>query len=478
MLTKDQICQKFLDNPEINPEKGTRLRRNMGPFNGYVDLCRELGYNDEVDILLGLKQEEIKEEIKIEYPEYAVYKINDPKTLLAILKPRLKEVVYTHSGMLTFKFNVKNKLPYAAITNVIVNNKNLVTIPYNKDDSVEDISYLIKEIINIPEYEIKDIDYTEYPIYTGKYSRYEHIEKSLKETITCQTHKDIRLDMASKGTEWYNTFLSSLRKGSDSFKEGEVILGKNDEYIITSSLEFNEILNDIDNCGKIYYMINTSKHIGKIFELAEAGHAMAIVIDPALKLLEIYDPNGLTPDTKHVYFWANKLIEYLNNYGIKLHRKMNIDEPYCPQSVTEYVTNEGQCLIWSYWYIWLRINNPEIPSEVIRVYMAKLSPSKAFDRISRIASKIIDVEEKTEAVYSITGPRKIIMLRKIIDKEVIYTPYGVEYLKLDKNNLPSYHDSLYITDIKNKGKFVSIAYQKGRSEDEINRLIKEKLRLY
>lgn len=57
MLTKEQICRKFLDNPKINPEKGTGLRRNYGPFNSYIKMCRELGYHDEVDEILGIKKE-------------------------------------------------------------------------------------------------------------------------------------------------------------------------------------------------------------------------------------------------------------------------------------------------------------------------------------------------------------------------------------------------------------------------------------
>jgi hypothetical protein len=104
-----------------------------------------------------------------------------------------------------------------------------------------------------------------------------------------------------------------------------------------------------------------------------------------------------------------------------------------------------------------------------------MSPDEAFDRVRRIASKIITTDEKVESVYALRGPRKIIMLRKLVSKEVIYTPYGVEYLKLNKNKLPSYYESFYITDVQRKNEFVSIPYLKGRSEDEINQLINEKL---
>lgn len=91
-----------------------------------------------------------------------------------------------------------------------------------------------------------------------------------------------------------------------------------------------------------------------------------------------------------------------------------------------------------------------------------------------INSPSITGNEKIEAIYSITGPRKILMLRKLINKEAIYTPYGVQYLKLNVNKLPTYYQAVYLTDIQRKEEFVEISYQKGRSE-EINRLIGEKL---
>lgn len=62
MLTKDQICKKFLANPNINPEKGTRLRRGYMPFNNYINLCRELGYDNEVELLLNPNKPIIKVE--------------------------------------------------------------------------------------------------------------------------------------------------------------------------------------------------------------------------------------------------------------------------------------------------------------------------------------------------------------------------------------------------------------------------------
>jgi hypothetical protein len=258
---------------------------------------------------------------------------------------------------------------------------------------------------------------------------------------------------------------------------GKLMFGKDKNYIISSNLGFEEIIQDINKCDKVYYLITVSKDIGLFNEIADTSHAMAIVIDPKLKLLEIYDSNGLTPDTKHVYFWSTKLAEYLINNGIEVHRKINADEPYCPQSVTAFAKEfkgEQQCLVWSYWYIWLRINNPDIPAEAIRKYMAEMLPNESFDRVRRIASIAFESIDITYSVYSLTGPRKILMLRKPFAHEVTYTPYGVTYLNLDKNKLPSYYESIYITDVKNKT--ISIPYIKGRSTEEIEKLIDDEIK--
>lgn len=55
------ICVAFLKNPNVypdNPNKG--LRRGFGPFNGYVQKCRNLGYNKEIDQLLNTPKSDMK----------------------------------------------------------------------------------------------------------------------------------------------------------------------------------------------------------------------------------------------------------------------------------------------------------------------------------------------------------------------------------------------------------------------------------
>lgn len=118
---------------------------------------------------------------------------------------------------------------------------------------------------------------------------------------------------------------------------------------------------------------------------------MALIIDIKNELIEILDPNGITPDTRHVYFWVNKLIDFLTLHGYSVQRRITADEPFCPQRLSGYAVGfrgEGQCLIWSFYYIWLRIHNPMVPGSYIRNYMMSLTPTDGFNKISMIAQLI------------------------------------------------------------------------------------------
>ena len=419
-----------------------------------------------------------------EIATYLVYFIKGTKKILMLLKPRTREVIYTPYGiqMLTpiLKLNNNKLLSYRSITNVIAMSKELIFIPYIKGRSEIEIEELILLEINKSKYIIKDINYTDLPLYSGKYGNPTSVIKILKSMLNCQRNQYTNLSMAPKGTEMYELLSYAIDENIND--DDKIIRGKDNNYIIRSSdINFQDILNDIKNCGEVYYMIGTSKHIGEIGEIDKVGHAMAIVIQPKLKLLEVYDSNGLTPDTRHVYFWITKLSEYLNEYGIEVYRKISADEPYCPQSWSSLAkdfrkNDDGQCLTWSYWYIWLRMNNPDVPAETIRKYIGEMSPDEAYERVTRISSIVFKYDEPvdvTYAVYSINGNRKILMLHNRFKKEIIYTPYGLNYLGLNKNNLPSYIESMY--SIYDKNEFVSIPYIKGRSSEEIEKLIYDEI---
>lgn len=169
----------------------------------------------------------------------------------------------------------------------------------------------------------------------------------------------------------------------------------------------------------------------------------------------------------------------IENIITKVYRQVTVDEPFCPQSVSAFSHGfkcEPQCLIWSYWYIWLTVNNPSVPSDAINRYMVKMTPEEAYDRVTRIAtiafgSVHYQVEPEVFAIYSRTGTKKILALINYKTGEVTYTPFGIEFLKVNITNLPSY---IHLIDITNTDDYVSIPYVKGHSKLELERLIAEK----
>jgi hypothetical protein len=319
-------------------------------------IAKNLGMQgDKIENILNILRymHKLKEPIITEIPVYAVYSITGLKKILMLLKPRTREVTYTPYGLQILKLN-QFKLPsYQNITYLLARSEKLISIPYVKGRSEADIERLISDEFNKKQkHEIVDINYQEYPIYTGEYGRDLPVIESLKPLLSCQKYQHTELTMYPKNTQPYNTQLLIYFEDEENDSDiGKHIFGKNKDYIISSTIGFNDILEDINNCGKVYYMISTQKGKEDFGEFSDTGHAMAIVIEPKLKLLEVYDSNGLSPDSKHVYFWVTKLSEYLIDNGIEVYRKINADEPYCPQgwsALAKEFKGEQQCLVWAY----------------------------------------------------------------------------------------------------------------------------------
>ena len=93
-------------------------------------------------------------------------------------------------------------------------------------------------------------------------------------------------------------------------------------------------------------------------------------------------------------------------------------------------------------------------------YMRKLKEPIMTEKLEEIP---------TYAVYPIKGSRKILMLLKPRAREVTYTPWGVQILKLNQNKLLSYQTITNI--IARSNDLIAIPYIKGRSEYEIEQLI-------
>ena len=322
-------------------------------------------------------------------PVYAIYSRTGPRRILMLLKPRSREVVYTPLGIELLGLNRERLPPYEIATNIVARGESqYVALPYLKGRSEAEVEQLISQQPLPQEYQITDI--APGPIYQGAYGKIDPVGQTLKGVTPCQEHQYFRLSQAPRGSPWYNSFVH-LADRSGVILDEQMFLGKNGDYIVSSTLSFSKILEDLQNCGRVYYLIGVSKDMVTPSQLAseETAHAMAIVIDPQIGLLEIFDPNGINPDTRHVYFWTSRLMNFLRENGIIVQRRITADEPFCPQGISASAPEfrgEQQCLVWAFWYVWLRVNNPSVPGEAIRRYMMRLSPEEAFDRVRRIAS--------------------------------------------------------------------------------------------
>lgn len=332
-------------------------------------------------------------------PEYVVYYRNGPRKALMVLKPRSQEVIYTPYALQKLNLNPRQLPPYALATNIVHQAGNsMVPLYYEKGRPTEEITRLIDLTPPLQRYKIQDLP--DAPLYKGQYGKYDPVEKKLDPLLSCQESTVINLNASYPGGVFYSKMAPILKESGGGPISG-LIMGKNDAYIIDSSVSFEQILADINKCGRVHYLITS---IYGVFDMSNPkdreGHALALSIDPntrensglPFQEIELIDPQGITPYTHHIYYWVNQLIKYLNVRGNRYQRLISADTLYCPQGISIFakqMSNEGQCLIWTYWYLWLRINNPNVPSEAIRLYINEMSPDQAFDRIRMVASHVL-----------------------------------------------------------------------------------------
>lgn len=76
------------------------------------------------------------------------------------------------------------------------------------------------------------------------------------------------------------------------------------------------------------------------------------------------------------------------------------------------------------------------------------------------------------AIYSRTGFKKILFLLKPRSREVVYTPFGLEVLSLQRTSLPPYEMAAHLI-ARYEEKYVILPYHQGRSSSEVEDLITE-----
>ena len=277
----------------------------------------------------------LEEKVTTEPPIHAIYARTGPRKILMLLKPRSREVVYAPYGIDYLRLDRQRLPPYELATNIVARGgAQLVSLPYLKGRPEEEIERMILAQQPQPEYQITDI--LPGNIYTGEYGKLEPVGQALRTVTPCQRTQYLSLAQSPRGSPFYDRMIVVARS-FDALGPGSILLGKNGDYIVSSTLGFKYIIEDIRKCGRVYYLIGVSRHkTGQTIAAEETAHAMAIVVDPQLNLLEVFDPNGINPDTRHVYFWSTQLVEYLKQNGIQVQRRITADEPFCPQGVSAF----------------------------------------------------------------------------------------------------------------------------------------------
>lgn len=333
----------------------------------------------------------------MEQNKYAVYLMNDISNTesirpLMILEPRAQKVIYTPYGSDWIKSLGYTYLPdYAEATQIVLFNK-LPYIPYIPKRSKEEIISLISNIQQPIIQNIVDIDTTDIQNYEGQYGSIDEILPRLTQYIPqCQNFSNIALTEYNKNSKEYNLYTSASELLEDD--EDTIIIGKNNDYVIVGSVSFQDIWDNLLNCGDNatnYYIIGSIKSGFGTYNGKKLGHSLVLVIDFTSRIVEIFDPSGITPGTRHVYFWVSKLIEFMNVkiLGKKFRRIISADELYCPQlvgSTSSEFEGEQQCVIYAFYYILLRIINNKVSRDIILKYISSLSPVDNYNKIRKIA---------------------------------------------------------------------------------------------
>lgn len=320
---------------------------------------------------------------KLAENKIGVYNINDIENLgklLALFDTRTQKLIYTPTGvkywLLTHSGNANigdSSWPsYYYLPHVIAKDNNLRYLPFVKGQTPNRI---LQRLNNLkPEKPVVDIDLSNVCEYNGSYIQCADNKlvsimcKNMEKIYPSQNVQCINLAMIQKDTVGrpFSPTHTTIEIVSKHNKEGDFdLLASHDgSYIASSDTNFIDVYEDLIKNNVTHHMV-IAKTVKKI------SHAMGLVINIYKKTIEIFDPNGITPDTKHLYLWVKFLIEYLKNKGLGVFKRIiSADMPYSPQTLilhSDYMRedqktgyrNRPTCIVWSFYYLLLKSKNPE-----------------------------------------------------------------------------------------------------------------------
>ncbi len=220
--------------------------------------------------------------------------------------------------------------PYAEATHIVSSrtrpregqSPELVMIPYRPSRPPEEILSEISSARQTETYRLRDIDIRDVPEYQGEYGDISPIMPKLSRYIPeCQTFKgEIKLTQHSRNSLMYEVTMNLLGlEEEEKEEEGKIILGRGNEYIVVSSIGFSEIIQNFLSCLRAgipvnYYVVSLISDLSGTYQGRPLGHVLVLIIDGFSRIVEIFDPNGISPGTRHVYFWTTQLVNSLNDF--------------------------------------------------------------------------------------------------------------------------------------------------------------------
>jgi len=319
---------------------------------------------------------------------YRVYDRSQGYHLLT-MTPRFEKITYTPLGATHFARQI-----YVMVTYLLAKDpKKYLVVPSEKLLTTEEFSMLKIITEPITGHKIIDLPAME-SVYQGTYGKTtEKFTNQLKDLFPRQDHHIVRLRWIPKTDQHESKIFEGM--GLDVGNDESIMFGSRDKKSYLEHKPSGRSIHSdlIKNTTAYYYVtINTEDPHNTKNEMI-MGHALAIVISLELKTLEVVDSGGATPGVNPLYYWVNRLIEFLKDEGIELKRIITVDEPFCPQTVSSTARQfkgDGQCSIWAYWYLWLRARNPTIPATAIRQYMASMPPDESYRKMQEIGSILYD----------------------------------------------------------------------------------------
>lgn len=192
-----------------------------------------------------------------------------------------------------------------------------------------------------------------------------------------------------------------------------------DFIIIPIKLIFSE--------NKFIYNINPNTF--KKNEHKETAHSNLIIIDNSIGSIEYFEPHGLNiDDISYIINYINQIIELLKSKipaisGYKFINSANTCK-IGVQSLHNRKYNKGYCLVWTLFFIHLRLHNPKLTLEFLHDF---ITSSYSIDELNSLISKFIT----------------FIIELKNID---INTHYVLEY-PINTDNYNIYNRITYLVDV-------------------------------